>query len=159
MAKKQKHTKSGDLVGMIVVGGAAYLLFADRLALPVWILLGISALGVWFLFIMPTRCDVLARHGQPCRNPVKGKLTGCRSHDREKRDAIFAMFNLRNPGQFFRFAWSAPQPVKARQPGTQELLTVSRNTAYEAIILVCTLLSTLAAVTGTTFTAIGLLQA
>ena len=155
---KRKPTKFGELTFMIVFGALAYAVVNDALQPIFWVLLGLAVLGLWWFFAMPTKCDVLTNRGKQCQNDVRGKLGGCRWHAREKRDAIFAMFNMRNPGQMFRLAWSANAPVATTHPTTGESLTVSRRTAYEAIMLICTIASTVAGVAGTVFTAMTLAQ-
>jgi hypothetical protein len=103
-----KRGRRGSLVDHIVV-----LLFGALLAyvgavprygvLPV-ALLGIAVIAFWVLFLMPTRCDFEVK-GRGCRRRVNGKARGCHDHTRDKRDAIFAAFRMRNPGIAFRMLW------------------------------------------------------
>lgn len=93
MANDEKPKKINDLAVMVVLGFFAILFLGDRLPTPVWVLLGIAVFGLWWLFVMPTKCDTILRTDSTklCTRDVRGKLRGCRQgHSRDKRDAVFA---------------------------------------------------------------------
>lgn len=151
---KRARTKIGDLGTILLFGGILYVAFGDALASPVWVLLAIGTLGGWWFFAMPTKCDVITNRGKPCPNNVRGKFGGCTWHGRDKRDAVFAMFSMRNPGQLLRVAWSAPGMTTTTHPTTGETISVSRRTAYDAFMLLFTIVGAAAGVVGATFTAV-----
>ena len=87
------------------IGLVGYLLVEPGYGLAVYILLAVCALIFWGLFLMPTRCDFEV-DGRGCRLRVNGKVRGCRQwHARDKRDALFAALQMRNPGMAFRVLW------------------------------------------------------
>jgi len=115
------------------------------------VFLALAVLMVWVCFFMPTHCDYQTLRTTPCTRLVRGKLRGCRSHGRLKRDAVFAAIKLRNPGLLFRVMWSAPNTpaaprampsVAAASPSS----SASKQAANEVAMLVFTVVSAVAAV-------------
>lgn len=95
MARRGHRTKVGDLIVMAAVGVILYVGVGDPASRLAWGLIAISVLLVWITLFMPTYCDVETTRGRGCRRPAYGKLRACRTHAREKRDAVFGLFNLR----------------------------------------------------------------
>jgi hypothetical protein len=107
----------------------------------------------WLAFQKRTYCDVENKtDGQPCSNPVRGKLRACRRHRRQKRDAIWAYLGLTNPGQRFRIMWARAtgQPANIT-PRPAEATPQVLDPLYHVVILIATVASALAAVIGITF--------
>jgi hypothetical protein len=102
----------------------------------------IFAFTVWLLFFKETWCDVETSKGTGCRRPVKGKLKACRYHKREKRDALWALFRLINPGRLIRIMWSRTpgQPANIT-PTPVDLTPRILNPAYDAAILIAAVVS------------------
>lgn len=92
------------LVGLGVVGLIGYAGLEPTYGAGVVIFLGVVVLILWFVFLMPTRCDFEVK-GRGCRRRASGKVGGCHDHARDKRDAIFAAMRMRNPGMAFRVMW------------------------------------------------------
>lgn len=153
MARRGRATKFGDLLPMTLLGGAIYYGYGPRLSSLSWVLLAVAVLMVWVCFFMPTHCDYQTLRSTPCTRWVRGKLRGCRSHGRLKRDAVFAVIKLRNPGLLFRVMWSAPTTpaapramptVAATSPSSP--VPPSKQAANEVAMLVFTVVSAVAAV-------------
>lgn len=156
MTSKEKPSKINDLVMMSVGGFLTIVFFGNRLPIPIWVLLGIAVFGLWWLFLMPTRCDTILRTNRTrlCTRKVRGKLRGCDQwHSVDKRDAVFAtLLRMRNPGLMFRMMWAPPQIV----PGGTSVskMAGSQKTTYDVIMLLLTLISTAAGVAGAVFAAL-----
>jgi hypothetical protein len=144
--------KFSDLAVMVVAALIAWVLWGPALWTWVWVLIYLSALGVWYLFFMPTYCDAVLRTNatrQCSTREVRGKLRGCGTHRRDKRDAVFSqLLHMRNPGMLFRFVWRAPgiDPLVGPLPPDSSAV-VTR----EIWTLIFTILGTLAGVAGTIF--------
>src|SRR6266567_2971992 len=106
MTRRKRATKFGDLVGLVMLGAGYGILFAGSVSPITTGLLSVTVLLVWVTVLIPTHCDYRTQRGKPCDRAVRGKLRGCRDHGRWKRDAMFAMIKLRNPGLMFRVMWS-----------------------------------------------------
>jgi hypothetical protein len=156
MANDEKPTKINDLVVMLVLGFLIFALFGNRLPTPVWVLLGIAVFGLWWLFLMPTKCDTVLRTDRTrlCIRNVRGKLRGCEQwHSRDKRDAVFAaLLRMRNPGMMFRMMWAPPQIVPGG--GNVSNMASSRKATYDATMLLLTVIGTVAGVASAVFTAL-----
>lgn len=156
MAGDEKPTKINDLAAMLVAGFLTLIFFGNRLPTAAWVFLGIAAFGLWWLFLMPTKCDTVLRtdRGRLCTKNVRGKLRGCEQwHSRDKRDAVFAaLFRMRNPGLMFRMMW-APPPIV---PGGSNVSAMagSRKATYDATMLLLTLIGALAGVASAAFAAL-----
>lgn len=149
---RKKRTILSDLAFIAFGEFLGYVLLRERVWEPFLVLLGLSIIGLWWLFFMPTYCDFLTTSTQkPCTNPVKGKTRGCPRHRRQKNDAVWGMFSLRNPGQLFRLAWGSPGEATTVTPRTGKQVTVSRRDAYETIMLVATVGGFLAGTVGAVF--------
>ncbi|TDC29265.1 hypothetical protein [Kribbella albertanoniae] len=150
MAKKRRPTKLGDLALLLCLGTVAYYGYPPRLNPVAWACGVPAVLLFWMLFLMPTKCDYLTTRRKPCDRGVRGKVGGCRDHARWKRDAMFAAFGRRNPGQRFRIAWSAqdaalpPAPVRQTRDGERQSANASRG-SYNLVMLIATVVSALAA--------------
>jgi hypothetical protein len=136
---------------MVLVGAVLYYFFGRELSSMTMTLVVVAVLMVWACFFMPTRCDYQTQRYTPCTRWVRGKLRGCRTHGRLKRDAVFAAIRLRNPGLLFRVMWSAPGTAI---PGSIETTSgggvsqsrsflPSKQAAYDVAMLVLTMVSTL----------------
>lgn len=153
MARRKRKTKSADLV--VLVGG--YVVFccvysASFSGVSV-VLIGISAALLWLCFLMPTYCDYRTLQNTPCTRGVRGKLRGCHTHGRLKRDAMFAALRLRNPGLLFRIMWSAPSQAASVPPkvaSSSSPTTASghptKQSANDIAMLYLTVISTIATV-------------
>lgn len=86
------------------IGVATYLLVQPRYGLWLVIVLDIVLIVTWILFLMPTKCDFEVE-GRGCRRDVYGKFNGCSYHGRDKRDAIYGLLGMMNPGILFRLTW------------------------------------------------------
>lgn len=144
--------KLGDITTMIITGFLTYAVFRDDVPIPLWVVLAITVLCLWWLFLIPTYCDAVKRTNpsELCTRRVRGKFRGCEDHARDKRDAVFALLNMRNPGTIFRVGW--------RGPGILPQTTVAQahaasNATRESWMLTLTAVSTIAAVAGAVFTA------
>lgn len=141
-----RRTKTADLAGMSAGGLLTYGIFHQLLPNYSWVLIGFSVLTIWICFFMNKYCDVVPQgKKKPCGINVYGKLRGCRYHGREKRDALFALMNMRNPGVLFRLAWNAPPFTTVQAPdgfGPR----VSRRNAYDVCMLRFTILGSLGSV-------------
>jgi hypothetical protein len=104
MAKRGRRGLGYHLLVLAVIYLLGYALLTPRYGLAVVVLLGFVILVLWMLFVMPTRCDFEVQ-GRGCRRRVNGKFFGCHDHGQAKRDAVFAAFNMRNPGMAFRVMW------------------------------------------------------
>ena len=146
MSRTGRRTKAGDLIIMVLVGALAYLGFGDRVSSLAWGLIAISVVLTWITLFMPTYCDVETARQRGCRRPTYGKLRACRTHAREKRDAVFGLFNLRNPGRLFRVMWSSGAPDSSGLGGSEQTQVTSQRAAYEVTMLLAALVSAGAAV-------------
>lgn len=146
---------------LFLVGSVTYVVYGPVLATPTWILLATAAPLFWFSFAMPTYCDFRTQRGTGCDRPANGKLRGCRQHRRRKRDAVWrALFGVRNPGEFFRVMWhssaTAPSPVAGTTRTALAATPPTTQGTRDALIFVCTVVSTLAGVIGTVAGVMGL---
>lgn len=154
MARRNRATKFGDLVPMTLLGGAVYYGYGPQFSSLFWAFLAVTVLMIWICFFMPTRCDYQTLRDTPCTRWVRGKLRGCRTHGRLKRDAVFAAIRLRNPGLLFRVMWSAPNTPAAPRAATQTATNTassssappSKQTANDVAMLGFTMVSAVAAV-------------
>lgn len=148
MGRRKAATKSGDLVVLVALGACYWILLAGAQPSFTTGLLFLTVLLVWICLLMPTHCDYRTQRGKPCDRSVRGKLRGCRDHGRWKRDAMFAMLKLRNPGLLFRVMWSAPgaATVTTVSAGTPAQSGPSEQSAYDVVMLVLTIVSTVATV-------------
>lgn len=153
MTKRTKKSKFGELMTLICAYVALWYIYSATLSTFLLIFIGLTTLLFWFCFLMPTYCDYRTLQNTPCTRSVRGKLGGCHSHGRLKRDALFATFHLRNPGMIFRVMWSAPgQPtptptkvVGSTSPGATTARP-SKQSAYDLLMLYLTVISTAATV-------------
>lgn len=145
MATRGRRTKAGDLIAMVAVGVVVYVVFGDRVPGLAWGLIAVSAVLVWITLFLPTYCDVETNRRQGCSRPAYGKLRACQTHAREKRDAVFRLFNLKNPGLFFRVMWSSVAHPSRLGDGERARAT-SQRAAYEVVMLFAALVSAGAAV-------------
>lgn len=96
-----------------------------------WVVLGlfwIAALVAWPALLHRTVCDVQNKsNGKPCANDAYGILRACtrREHQRAKRDALFALFGMVNPGRRYRIMWARSDVEHGRATPTP------RNPAQE----------------------------
>jgi hypothetical protein len=104
LTRRKRAGLAQHLVVLALVALAAYYVAVPRYGVAPVALLGLGAALFWMLFLMPTRCDFEVR-ARGCRRRVNGKARGCHDHARDKRDAIFAAFRMRNPGLAFRIMW------------------------------------------------------
>lgn len=143
--------KIRDLAIMFFVGFTLYAIFRDELYRWTWVVLALSALGMWWLFFMPTYCDqvLVTNNKRQCSTrEIRGKLRGCWQHRRDKRDAVFAFLRVRNPGMLFRFAWSADSDAPLITPTT----TIPENKVLrETWTLILTAVGTVAGVASAIF--------
>jgi hypothetical protein len=140
---------------MAVVGFGVWAVWRPVLWTWVWVILYLSVLGAWYLFFMPTYCDAVLRTNatrQCSTKEVRGKLRGCGTHRRDKRDAVFSqLLHMRNPGMIFRFVWRAPgvEPLVGPLPPDS-----SAAVTREIWTLFFTIVGTIAGVAGAIFAVI-----
>jgi hypothetical protein len=151
MGRRKRATKTGDLTGILVAGAVFYYAFHQTLSWITMALITLTVLAGWVSFVMPTHCDYQTLRGTPCDRGVRGKLRGCHSHDRWKRDALFSAIRLRNPGLLFRVMWSAPGSTAGSVPttgpgGGQAQTEPSKQSASDVAMLTLTVVSTVATV-------------
>jgi hypothetical protein len=153
MARGKRDSKPGDLI--VLVGAYAVFWYVCSATLSEFsvILVGLTTALLWTCFLMPTYCDYRTLQNTPCTRRVRGKLRGCRTHSRSKRDALFAALRMRNPGLVFRVMWSAPgqtASIPAKIIGASGSGTTSprptKQSANDVIMLYLTLISTVATV-------------
>jgi hypothetical protein len=82
-----------------------YVLLREKIGVVALVLIYVTLFGIWVLSLMPTRCDYITQRGGHCTRSVRGKLNGCASRARLKRDALFGAIGRRNPGTRFRVLW------------------------------------------------------
>lgn len=151
MAKKRRPSKLSDLLALSCMALLAHIGYPPERNLLAWMFGVPAVLLFWTLFLMPTKCDYMTQRNKPCDRSVRGKARGCWTHGRWKRDAMFAAFGRRNPGQRFRVMWSAPgggqKPVPARRvrDDDRETTNASRG-GYNLVMLIATIVSAIAAV-------------
>jgi len=102
--KDRRYRKRDHLPWLAGIGLTIYIALEPKYGLWVIGLLDAMVLVLWFLFLMPTKCDFEVE-GRGCRLDVYGKVQGCGFHGRDKRDAMCAALGLRNPGTAFRLTW------------------------------------------------------
>jgi hypothetical protein len=130
-------------VGLILAVVLLYVLFRSWSVTFIVIL----AFTMCVLFFKETRCDVETSKGTPCRRKVNGKFKGCHDHGRDKRDAIWRIFRLNNPGRLFRIMWSRATGRPANiTPIPVELQPRILNPVYDATLLVAAVVSAIATV-------------
>ncbi|MBV9920133.1 MAG: hypothetical protein JOY78_04645 [Pseudonocardia sp.] len=108
-ARSARRTRGQRLrahLGALAVGYAiGYVLFREKVGVVALVLIYAVIFGLWVLLLMPTQCDYITQRGGHCTRTVRGKLNGCASHARMKRDALFGAIGRRNPGTGFRVLW------------------------------------------------------
>lgn len=119
MGRRRRASKTSDLGVLVLLGAGVYFGYRDRFSDPVWILFGVTVLSFWVSFLMPTKCDYRTQRGKPCDRGVRGKLRGCRTHGRWKRDAVFQLFGMVNPGARLRTTWSSVEHTAFQADGTR----------------------------------------
>lgn len=162
MARRQGESQFGSFVGLVGFSAATYFLvelYYRHFPIWLWGCAGVAALSFWLGVVIPTKCDYpKSRGGQPCLNDVHGQLRGCRHHRRAKRDAVWRRLGLRNPGEFFRIDWSeATDTSVSPEPGRTMPQYVGKRPptpgyAYHAVMLACSVLSTIVTLAGLIFT-------
>jgi hypothetical protein len=100
----RRWRKPDHIPWLLGIGIVLYVVLRPSHGLVVVTLLNLGLLLFWVLFLMPTKCDFEV-DGRGCRRDVYGKLRGCTWHARDKRDALFALFGMRNPGAAVRVTW------------------------------------------------------
>jgi hypothetical protein len=138
---------------MVLVGAGLYYLFGRMLPSLTVGLVALAVLMVWMCFLMPTRCDYRTRRDTMCPQWVRGKLRGCRTHRRLKRDAVIDAVKLRNPELLSWVSWTAPGntisgsslPTNGRDTEVLRSAAPSRQAAYGVVLLLCAMFSTLSA--------------
>lgn len=116
MSKQERRGKLGDLIGLVIVGGAGYLFLEPTYGKIFVVAAWIFVFTVWLLAFMPTYCDYdIGPRG--CSREVYGKFRGCWQHRRLKRDAVWAAFGRRNPGMAIRLTWGDRIPRPGRRVG------------------------------------------
>lgn len=156
MARRDR-SKAGDIGGLLMVGSVVYLLYGPVLPTFTWIMLAVAVILLRVRFFMPTYCDYQTQRGTSCTRWLRGKLRGRKAHARLKRDAVWQVIRLHNPGLLFRVKWRStadpPTPPRwSRQPVAA--VPPTEQGARNATILICTVLST---VTGVVSAAVGVI--
>jgi hypothetical protein len=82
----------------VVIYAISYALFREKVGVVALVFIYAVIFGLWLMFLMPTQCDYITQRGGHCTRTVRGKLNGCASHARMKRDALFGAVGKRNPG-------------------------------------------------------------
>jgi hypothetical protein len=146
--------KFRDLTVGTLAAALAYVFFRESVSAVLWICFSVAAVGIWWLFLIPTYCDTVLRSdvSRLCTRHVRGKLRGCgQFHARDKRDAVWDLLNLRNPGMVFRVGWRPPAFVPRTTPAQS---AAAVNAARETWMLILTGISAVAGVLGAIFTAV-----
>jgi len=143
--------KVTDLTALAVTGLVTYGLYRHDMPKALWPVIAISALGLWWLVLIPTYCDSVLRSdpSKLCTRRVRGKLRGCEDHARDKRDAVFGLLNLQNPGVLFRVGWGTTGTLPAY---TKAQAAAASNATRDTWMFIFTALSTAAGVAGAAFT-------
>lgn len=155
VARRGRTHKRDHLVVLVPIGILGYVLVTPTYGLFVYVLLMLSVLLFWGLFAMPTLCGYALGY-RGCLIEIYGKANGCRHHGALKRDAIFAAFRLRNPGQLLRVKWQDGPVPKWRtvgvaasppppQPGPSERSN-ARKAKYDLVMLLVATVGSLAGV-------------
>lgn len=157
MARGDRPSKAADIGGLLATGTFVYVLYGPVLPTFTWIMLAVAVVLSWFSFFIPTYCDYQTQRGTSCTRWVRGKLRGCKQHARLKRDAVWQVIRLHNPGLLFRVRWRStadpPTPPRwSRQPVAA--IPPTKQGARNATILTCTVLST---ITGVISAAVGVI--
>ena len=118
MAKGRRRRKHQDVPALVIVAVLGYVLIYPRYGIVVASLFWFTEVMIWVFFLMDTWCDYyLEAKGRGCIREVYGKLKGCGSHRRLKRDAMWAAIGRRNPGMAFRITWGGGSPQPGRRIG------------------------------------------
>jgi hypothetical protein len=116
MSRRRRRSKAG---GSSVGSLAVLILSLLAVYRKEWValaILWIFALVLWLAFFKQTQCDVETSNGEGCGNPARGRLRACHliKHKRAKRDALWAMFRLKNPAIRYRVKWAQPRSSYGR---------------------------------------------
>jgi hypothetical protein len=147
MTRRSRRRRKSSVIPAIplIVAVITYANYGNALA--IWMGIGVAII-MWMAFVMPTYCDVQNKtDGEGCGNPVRGKLRACRLHKRQKHDALWAMFRLRNPAQRYRVMWARassrhPNVTPSPADATPRVL----NPLYDGAMLVATVIGSIATV-------------
>jgi hypothetical protein len=147
-AGKRSRRKGESELDLVAVGGLAFLAYRGA-----WVALatGFALLViVWLAFFRRTPCDVENKNGRgACGNDARGALRACyrSEHKRAKRDALFALFGLENPGRRWRIMWSRDRsPGGRRSPLPTSVPPRVTRPLQDAVVLVATVAGSIAAV-------------
>ncbi|MQA79475.1 MAG: hypothetical protein GEV10_13525 [Streptosporangiales bacterium] len=123
-----------------------------------------TLVALWFAFFTKTNCGVItATRGRPCKNPVRGRLRGCRIHSREKWAVQLARIGITSPASRLghRVARQrGPEPAASSRettgPDREKTLSTERP-VKETVTFVCTVLGTAATIVSTGVGVVGIL--
>jgi hypothetical protein len=109
LARRRQRSRAqrirDDLIVLATIYAIGYMLFREKIGVVALVLIYVTLFGLWVLLLMPTQCDYITQRGEHCTRGVRGKLKGCASHGRLKRDALFGAIGRQNPGTRFRVLW------------------------------------------------------
>lgn len=138
--RKPTETSLGGLAGVIAVG---LIWEGSRVTL---ILLAVLFPLVWMGFFKSTLCDVETKtRGEACGNPARGHLRACHLHKRDKRDALWALLGMTNPGARYRVIWARRGSGHGRtSPAPEEVSPRVARPWYDGTMLVATIVGSAA---------------
>jgi len=152
--RRRRSTVGGpSFVGVVIL--VLSLIFISQRGWPALAALWILALLLWLAFFMKTQCDVETERGEGCGNGARGRLRACHlaKHKRAKRDALWAMFGLRNPERRYRIMWAEQHSAYGRVSPQLEKPPEPKITrpVYDGTMLGATVLSAIVAAITFTF--------
>jgi hypothetical protein len=150
-AGRRSRRKGQSDLDLVAFGGLAFLAYRGA-----WVALAagfVLLVNVWLAFVRKTPCDVENKSGRgACGNDARGALRACyrSEHKRAKRDALFALFGLDNPGRRWRIMWSRDRsPGGRRSPLPTSVPPKVTRPLHDALVLVATVVGSIAAVVST----------
>ncbi len=149
MPRRRRRSKVGGLsfVGVMIL--VLSLLSLSQRKWPALAIFWIFVLVLWLAFFKQTQCDVEKDDGEGCGNPAHGRLRAChlRKHKRAKNDALWAMFDLRNPASRYRIKWAQPRSSYGRvSPQAEESEPKVTRPLYDGTMLAATVVGAIVAV-------------
>jgi hypothetical protein len=146
MARRRQRRRDSTGLAALLLTAFGYILF--RHAWVAFILVILLSILVWVSFFVRTSCDVENKtDGEPCGNPVRGRLRACSWHRRQKRDALWAVLGMANPAIRYRIMFARSTGygrTTPTMPGGPSP-TVTRPT-YDCVMLVSTVAAAAAAI-------------
>jgi hypothetical protein len=144
----RRRRKGQSELDLVAFGSLAFLAYRGA-----WIAMSagfVLLVIVWLAFVRRTPCDVENKSGRgACGNDARGALRACyrSEHKRAKRDALFALFGLDNPGRRWRIMWSRDRSPGGRSsPPPSTVPSKVTRPLQDALMLVATVAGSIATI-------------